>query len=171
MATCKIQSLKLQSSPETQAIVVGGKKGHCGTQFTTHAALPNIQRPFFLPEVAARQKGLPDPMQRLVVPEVMARLRVLRVLLLPMVQEEMVETVAEAAALAEPDMLGLKETIAASAYLQVKMEEVAVLVVLALLEAKAQTDVQSCTSENHTFYRTEPSWIRLLAFFWTAPAV
>ena len=154
-----------------QAIAAIITSGLFGRKSTTHAALLDIQRSFFLPEVAARQKGLPDPMQRLVVPEVMARLRVLRVLLLPMVQEEMVETVAEAAALAEPDMLRLKETIAASAYLQVKTEEVAVQVVLALLEAKEQTDVQFCISVNHTFYRTEPSWIRLPAFFWTAPAV
>ena len=110
-------------------------------------------------------------MQRLVVPEVMARLRVLRVLLLPMVQEEMVETVAEAAALAEPDMLRLKETIAASAYLQVKTEEVAVLVVLALLEAKEQTDVQFCISVNHTSYRTELLWIRKADLRLTAQAV
>ena len=100
----------------------------------------------------------------------MARLRVLRVLLLPMVQEEMVETVAEAAALAEPDMLRLKETIAASAYLQVKTEEVAVLVVLALLEAKEQTDVQFCISVNHTFYRTALSWTSKAALPSTARA-
>ena len=153
-----------------QAIAAIIKSGLFGRKSTTHAALLDIQRPFFLPEVAARQKGLPDPMQRLVVPEVMARLRVLRVLLLPMVQEEMVETVVEAAALAEPDMLRLKETIAASAYLQVKTEEVAVLVVLALLEAKAQTDVQSCTSENLTYYRTALSWTSKAALPSTARA-
>ena len=160
MDTCKIVSLKSPSNPATQALAVGGKRGHCGPQFTTHAALPNISRRFFLPVAAARQKDLPALMQRLAAPEVMARLRVLRVLLLPMVQEEMVETVAEAAALAEPDMLRLKETIAASAYLQDKMEEVAVLVVLALLEAKEQTDVQSCTSASRTYYHTALLWIR-----------
>ena len=153
-----------------QAIAAIIKSGLFGRKSTTHAALLDIQRPFFLPEVAARQKGLPDPMQRLVVPEVMARLRVLRVLLLPMVQEEMVETVVEAAALAEPDMLRLKETIAASAYLQVKTEEVAVLVVLALLEAKEQTDVQFCISVNHTYYRTALSWTSKAALPSTARA-
>ena len=40
-----------------------------------------------------RQKELPALVQRLAAPEVMAQLRVLRVRLLPMVQEEMVETV------------------------------------------------------------------------------
>ena len=153
-----------------QAIAAIIKSGLFGRKSTTHAALLDIQRSFFLPEVAALQKGLPDPMQRLVVPEVMARLRVLRVLLLPMVQEEMVETVAEAAALAEPDMLRLKETIAASAYLQDKVEEVAVLVVLALLEAKEQTDVQFCISVNHTFYRTALSWTSKAALPSTARA-
>lgn len=158
MVILQTESKRSPSNPETQAIAVIESRGVYGQRFTTNAVRHSISRPFFLPEVAARQKGLPDPMQRLVVPEVMARLRVLRVLLLPMVQEEMVETVAEAAALAEPDMLRLKETIAASAYLQGKTEEVAVLVVLALLEAKEQTDVQSCTSENLTYYRTALSW-------------
>lgn len=88
-----------------------------------------------------------------------------------MVQEEMVETVAEAAALAEPDMLRLKETIAASAYLQVKTEEVAVLAAPALLEAKEQMDVQSCTSVNHTFYLTALLWIRKGDSPWTRQAV
>ena len=110
-------------------------------------------------------------MQRLVVPEVMARLRVLRVLLLPMAQEEMAATVAVVAALAALDMPRFLGMTAASAYLQVKAAEAEAPVAPALLEAKAQTDVQSCTSANLMYCRTELLWIRKADLRLTAQAV